>query len=509
MSKLLVICLMVFVFPTFVFADVIINEIAWMGTSVSTNDEWIELYNGGSESVDLSSWHLIAIDGQPDISFGDACVNTTISAGGYFLLERTDDDSVSGISADCIYTGALGNTSERLQLLNTGGSVADSVDASDGWPAGNNTTKETMQRSGSTWITALATPKAVNVSTGSKTDPDNSSPPNTNNTSQAGGADEPYVQPENLPRIKADAGGDKRASVGEQVQFRGNAWGLDDAFLENGRYAWNFGDGATYEGQNVGHEYMFPGTYTVRLVVSSGKYSASDDVRVVVGNNTIQVSEVLPGDTGWIELHNKGLESIHVGGWIVETKEARFTMPLGTTIAPQSFVVLSAGTTRLSLKKEGDHANLFYPNGTCASGITYVFEVPRGKSVSSNADVIVFTDPTPGNPNNVEHPAAPSMALQPMPIPIVSKISVQSDTALIPPQKIPVVKEDPSLIGNIEEPAKKEVSVQPANLLDAPALSKTNREALWFGGSLILGGLAAVGVMLFRRRKNFTGDTIV
>ena len=30
---------------------VVINEIAWMGTTLSTSDEWIELYNRGTEAV--------------------------------------------------------------------------------------------------------------------------------------------------------------------------------------------------------------------------------------------------------------------------------------------------------------------------------------------------------------------------------------------------------------------------------------------------------------------------
>ena len=33
---------------------VLINEIAWAGTSASSSDEWIELYNPGQESINLS-----------------------------------------------------------------------------------------------------------------------------------------------------------------------------------------------------------------------------------------------------------------------------------------------------------------------------------------------------------------------------------------------------------------------------------------------------------------------
>ncbi|MCJ7511903.1 MAG: lamin tail domain-containing protein, partial [Anaerolineales bacterium] len=35
-----------------------INEVAWAGTLASSSDEWIELYNPGSEAIDLSGWRL-------------------------------------------------------------------------------------------------------------------------------------------------------------------------------------------------------------------------------------------------------------------------------------------------------------------------------------------------------------------------------------------------------------------------------------------------------------------
>jgi hypothetical protein len=49
--------------------DVVINEVAWMGTTVSTMDKWIELYNNTSDAIDLSGWTLSATDGRPCISW--------------------------------------------------------------------------------------------------------------------------------------------------------------------------------------------------------------------------------------------------------------------------------------------------------------------------------------------------------------------------------------------------------------------------------------------------------
>lgn len=118
--------------------QVVLNEIAWMGTLASSNDEWIELYNPTGADINLAGWTLIAADGTPSIT-----LSGTIPAGGYFLLERTDDNTVPGVAADMIYTGALGNAGEVLTLRDGTSTVQDSVDA---WYAGNAMTRQTMQR---------------------------------------------------------------------------------------------------------------------------------------------------------------------------------------------------------------------------------------------------------------------------------------------------------------------------------------------------------------------------
>ena len=146
--------------------NVVINEVAWMGMPpCSTNDEWMELRNLTDRDIDLSDWTLNAADGEPEID-----LTGVIPANGYYLLERTNDDTVPNIVADQIYTGALGDNGEKLELRNASGDLIDSVDGSGGWPAGSSTyPKDTMERceTGATWRDSLSpggTPKAFNTS---------------------------------------------------------------------------------------------------------------------------------------------------------------------------------------------------------------------------------------------------------------------------------------------------------------------------------------------------------
>ena len=122
--------------------SIVINEIAWAGTGASTSDEWIELYNPGSTCINLINWSLRADDDTPEID-----LTGIILPGGYYLLERTDDTTVSDIIADQIFSGDIANDSETLRLYNPDGGLVDTANSDGGtWPAGSTTSFRSMER---------------------------------------------------------------------------------------------------------------------------------------------------------------------------------------------------------------------------------------------------------------------------------------------------------------------------------------------------------------------------
>jgi len=121
--------------------DVVINEIAWMGTETSYNDEWIELYNNTNPSISFEGWILKTTDDTPEIN-----LSGTVPGKSFYLLERTDDTTVPAVTADQIYKGVLGNEGEHLKLFDNQGNLIDMVNCSEGWLAGDNSTKQTMER---------------------------------------------------------------------------------------------------------------------------------------------------------------------------------------------------------------------------------------------------------------------------------------------------------------------------------------------------------------------------
>lgn len=128
-----------------------------MGTGASTADEWIELYNPGSTEVNLEGWRLRADDISPNITFP---TGARIPPRGFFLLERSDDNTVIDVSANLIYTGELSNSFEVLRLYDRSGRLIDTANSNGGsWPAGTTSPIGSMERRGvvadsnTAWIT--------------------------------------------------------------------------------------------------------------------------------------------------------------------------------------------------------------------------------------------------------------------------------------------------------------------------------------------------------------------
>ncbi|MDA1335161.1 MAG: lamin tail domain-containing protein [bacterium] len=431
-------------------AQVIINEIAWMGTSNSANDEWIELLNTSDTQIDLTGWMLEAVDGTPSISFD----GLTIIANGFLLLERTDDESVPGVTADLIYTGALSNSGEHLSLKNNG-SVVDSINATDGWPAGDNSTKETMQRNGNDWTTALATPKEANGFGGASE--------STTEETQQGvevSTEKIYSGPVEYPTIHVFGGEDRNSVAGGELIFEARALGWKDEPLgnESVRYTWNFGDGAKGEGVQVKHSFSFPGGYTVIVTASHNDYfgSVSDTLRVTVTENQTIISTVDGGAGGRIELHNPSSETIELSNWIL-FNEKEFRLPLNTFIGAGAQASYAAEVTGINIA-EKEKTELRYPNNRLA----YKYE---------------------------EETVEPEVILvEVMPLVIEEKV--------VTPKEVDVIEQEPM---TKEEEIKKEIPL--ANISE-PVLLAQNKDTnlLWFLGSLVGGGILGFFILLFRRK---------
>jgi hypothetical protein len=150
---------------------IILNEIAWMGSSpyagesatAAANDEWIELKNNSGADINLNGWEVMSVSGAIKIIFSAADV---ISANRFLVLARGTASAIAQI-ARANYSGGLSNTGEELAVLDPQCAVSDFLNANAGWSDGNNTTKQTLERmrDDSGWQTSVpigGTPGAEN-----------------------------------------------------------------------------------------------------------------------------------------------------------------------------------------------------------------------------------------------------------------------------------------------------------------------------------------------------------
>ncbi len=138
--------------------EVVINEIAWMGTKASTKDEWIELYNTTNEDIDISGWSIYGAKTGKCLNFdsADGFSTTIIKANDYLLYANYQDDvkDFQGNSLVDIWdaTISLNNSSPDKIILydssNCQGKVIDIInqEGNKHWFSGDNKTKQTMER---------------------------------------------------------------------------------------------------------------------------------------------------------------------------------------------------------------------------------------------------------------------------------------------------------------------------------------------------------------------------
>lgn len=413
-----------FLFAPLAAQAVVINEIAWMGTLASANDEWLELYNPDAAAVDLTGWQIIADDGSPAIN-----LSGSIPASGYFLLERTSDSTVASAAAQQIYTGALSNSGEALSLKDAGGTTIDRVTQ---WFGGTNEPKATMVRLNAAlagadpaaWGTSsqnagaidaggnaiVGTPGAVNEAVNPNPPPDESTPPPPGGSSPTPKLESVELQVRVNTADPYKSIDQLSAPLGQPLYLAAKVSGVFT------KINWLLGNGASRaDVRQLEYAYEFPGVYFITLEVINGAEKLTDQLEAFIYAKGIFLSEFMPNSEGadtdqeWLEVANTGGYLADIGNFIIEAGAAsvkRFVVPPRTYIAPQSYLVIPLKETPLTLGNSQGQLNFLYPNEVSIDAITYE-DAPEGQSaIRQGADFVWSTKPTPGF-GNILNPTEP------------------------------------------------------------------------------------------------------
>jgi hypothetical protein len=129
--------------------DVVINEVMWMGSTASDDDEWIELRNMTGNPINIGDWTIE----KAATSGGTLTIPSgTIPANGFFLIANyNENDSNSALNVspnwDTTSVELLNSNNGELVLKNGADLIVDKAKDGSAWPAGNNgTEKQSMER---------------------------------------------------------------------------------------------------------------------------------------------------------------------------------------------------------------------------------------------------------------------------------------------------------------------------------------------------------------------------
>lgn len=449
---------LMFLAPSLAHGAVLINEIAWMGSEGDANDEWIELYNDGTETVSLEGWAIYAIPTNGGNSQILVQLTGDIVGSDFSVLKSTygdgdvKDESVNAIS----YTQRMSNDGLTLTLCRTNVATAcpsedieDQIAGGTGWKdiGGDNTTKDTAQRTSSGWVTGLAKQGEPNVETGT---PPPSGSSGSSGSSSGGSKAKVVPKKVTLPvereELTLTLTAPSIVYVNQAVLFVLTPEGAGRATRNSLQYQWNFGDTYTSHTQKPTHTYAYPGEYVVYVEARFAESKASLRHDVTVLPVPLSLGRTERGD---ILLHNNAQYEVDVTGYQL-FGETYFTFPPYSIIKPQ-------GTLSISRSRVG-----------AGQATTIFLYDPDRVFVASSRDTSVA--------------AAVPLA------------TASTESPALPPEVVATTENFPSETDMVE------IGSQRAAVSDAVNVpARASLEYALLAGSVV--AFVAIGVLLYRRER--------
>ncbi|MFA7682005.1 MAG: lamin tail domain-containing protein, partial [Candidatus Peribacteraceae bacterium] len=117
-------------------AQVVVTELMWMGSDLSSADEWLELTSVTDQHTDIAGWSLVTVkDGQEETMLTFPA-GSAVAPGACFIVSNyAADQSRLALDPDSVTSAvSLPNTQLKILLKDGSGSILDSVDDGAGTP---------------------------------------------------------------------------------------------------------------------------------------------------------------------------------------------------------------------------------------------------------------------------------------------------------------------------------------------------------------------------------------
>ena len=371
----------------------IIDEIAWKGTSAGSTHEWLELANNDT-AVNISGWTIKDGESQLNITLPDGA---TIGNGGFYVIKRTTSD-ITPYDFSTTFKDGLSDAGEKLILADSSGATIETLDFSGGWPDPTMTSLNSMQwdATQSLWVSATSTPGSAYVENTSSTSTDSDDSGNTDSdssdtsdTSSASSTDTTTTDnvsssSSSSSNTSSSSGGGSSSSstksakskimevlkiktqiisksfgfAGVPLSMQATTFNSNGAQLYSGRYFLNFGDGDSKEmkfpdTQSFTHTYFYGGDYFVSVSHYVDNYSkvpdATNQINIKIVPASIFISKVGGAADFFVELSNDTGYDADISNWVLASGERSFTFPQNTILQTKNQIRLSPKITNFSI----------------------------------------------------------------------------------------------------------------------------------------------------------------
>lgn len=253
-----------------------LNEILPNPEGKDMGKEFIELYNFGSESVNLTGWSIRDKNLQEKNDSGYIFPQMVIAPKEYFVIYQSD------------FKFSLNSTHEVVDLLDARGNVVDTMSYKSSKEGISWNFDGSRWRAGST-----LTPGAPNYLNG-----------------------EPSIQKSEVP---------KKAYEKVYVYFKAKA---EDSDGDSVKYRWDFGDGHKSYKQETRHKYDKKGKYTVTLRVDDGREPVEKTYSIKVDSYPKRKLRIISFEANpvgkdsegeWVRIKNFDKKTVDLIGWSIAT----------------------------------------------------------------------------------------------------------------------------------------------------------------------------------------------
>ncbi|MBU1004577.1 MAG: PKD domain-containing protein, partial [Nanoarchaeota archaeon] len=257
----------------FVSADVFINEVMYNPTGTDTGHEWIEIYNNGSDSFNISAWKLY----EGSTNHGLTLVQGTdnLSAESYAIIASDDAIFIADYPAfagnlfDSAFSSGLSNSGEELTIKNSSLDIMDSIVYSNSWGDNEGYSLELINPSldnnlSGSWRNSLIL---------------NGTPGQQNSVYDTGNPVANFTPQESI--------------IEGQYALFNSSLSYDDSYISN--YQWNFSDNnvTNTSSSAIYHKFLQNGTYNVNLTVAD-KVGFTDSMsKQIIVNDAVPVANFI------------------------------------------------------------------------------------------------------------------------------------------------------------------------------------------------------------------------